>query len=312
MIKLLIFFNGDLAKSLYQSYLDEGSSYQRESDYPKAYRSYDLATRLDVSDKSEARQRANAIALLLTPTPTPEPTATATPPPTPIVEGPEPTPVPPTLLSSPKLKGMIVFRSNRSGDDSGLYAMRPDRKGLVVVEDDQAKFEVVGTSGDKLLGGTAYVGFDALYSRDAFTPDGRLRVFVEGSQGSPSIPIYLWHYDVPQTWNNVRTQVLDNSAFNYDPIITPDGSTIIYVSSKDGDDEIWRVNADGSNSRPITKNDWEWDKHPSLSPDGKWIVFWSNRGKTGNGQLYIMDFDGNNLRNISNNNYYEWDPIWVK
>jgi len=70
------------------------------------------------------------------------------------------------------------------------------------------------------------------------------------------------------------------------------------------------MNPDGSDPRNLTENDWEWDKHPSWSPDGSKIVFWSNR--EGRKQLFVMDADGRNVRNISNTPDDEYDPVWIR
>jgi TolB protein len=62
-------------------------------------------------------------------------------------------------------------------------------------------------------------------------------------------------------------------------------------------------------------NRWECDRHPSWSPDCKQIVFYSNR--TGKNQIWVMDFwgmnfDGSNQYPISDGNYSDWDPVWIK
>jgi TolB protein len=60
----------------------------------------------------------------------------------------------------------------------------------------------------------------------------------------------------------------------------------------------------------MTWNEWEWDKHPSWSPDGTQIVFWSNR--TGHQQIWVMDADGGNLYSLSRTGFNDWDPVWIK
>ena len=83
------------------------------------------------------------------------------------------------------------------------------------------------------------------------------------------------------------------------------------VSQETGNDEIFLIGLDGVNVQRLTNNTWEWDKHPSWSPDGSQIVFWSNR-ETGRRQLWIMNADGSKQRPLLDSPYNDWDPIWVK
>ncbi len=97
---------------------------------------------------------------------------------------------------------------------------------------------------------------------------------------------------------------------NYDPSVSPDGEWIVFVSNRHLNDEIYRVRRNGQDLQRLTENDWQWDKHPSISPDGGQIVFWSNRD--GRRQLYLMNADGSGQRNISNNSFNDWSPVWVR
>ena len=57
--------------------------------------------------------------------------------------------------------------------------------------------------------------------------------------------------------------------------------------------EIYVMDTDGENLQRLTENfAHEWS--PSWSPDGKRIVFVSNRN--GNAEIYVMDADGANQR----------------
>jgi TolB protein len=70
---------------------------------------------------------------------------------------------------------------------------------------------------------------------------------------------------------------------------TPD-NRIVYVSDLTGEAEIWVMDADGSNAKPLT-NDKIFKTTPVVSPDGRYIVYTSN---TGGGQLYRIDINGGN------------------
>src|SRR5262245_8128730 len=86
-------------------------------------------------------------------------------------------------------------------------------------------------------------------------------------------------------------------------------STIAFVSTRDRpsgnpqDTEIYLMNGDGTNVRRLT-NDSYGDCFPSISPDGKTIVFDSNRLRTANepvntSDLFLMNTDGTNQRHLT-------------
>ena len=106
--------------------------------------------------------------------------------------------------------------------------------------------------------------------------------------------------------------VFDNGSINYDPTFAPDGYNIAFVSIASGADEIYRINRDGGGFAQLTTGaTWQWNKKPSWSPDGKNIIWWSNRD-TGRKQIWIMNADGSKPRNLSNNEFNDWDPVWVR
>lgn len=81
------------------------------------------------------------------------------------------------------------------------------------------------------------------------------------------------------------------------------GEKILFMSKRDGNFEIYRMNDDGSNPVNLTNNQ-KTDFWASSYKDK--IYFYSER--TGNKQIFTMDFDGNNVINISNNNYNDRLP----
>lgn len=62
------------------------------------------------------------------------------------------------------------------------------------------------------------------------------------------------------------------------------------------DTEIYTARSDGSQLRRLTDND-KMDESPDWSPDGKRIVFTSDR--SGQFQVHSMDFDGKNVRQMT-------------
>ncbi|MDQ3803313.1 MAG: winged helix-turn-helix domain-containing protein [Acidobacteriota bacterium] len=94
---------------------------------------------------------------------------------------------------------------------------------------------------------------------------------------------------------------------------TPDGK-IVYVSTLSGNQDIWIMNADGSNQKQLTF-DGRSDFDPSVSPDGRYIAFASER--SGQTKIWRMDSDGGNPKQLTTGStgdflpYYSPDGRWV-
>ena len=91
---------------------------------------------------------------------------------------------------------------------------------------------------------------------------------------------------------------------------------ITFVSSRDGNAEIYVMDDDGGNQQGLT-NDLNDDRHPSWSPDGKRIAFSSERDGHPDvipgwftSEIYVMDADGGNPQNLTNNPSDDRNPSW--
>ena len=83
---------------------------------------------------------------------------------------------------------------------------------------------------------------------------------------------------------------------SFEPSVSPDGEHVAFVSSRDGDPEIYVMDADGGNVRRLTafhKEDWA----PRWSPDGRWIAFLSSR--EGRPRVFVVRPDGTGTRAVS-------------
>jgi TolB protein len=89
-----------------------------------------------------------------------------------------------------------------------------------------------------------------------------------------------------------------------DPEWSPDGSKIVFYSDRNGQFDIWVMDADGSN--PIALTDTGDNAFPSWSPDGTQIVFASNRD--GNFEIYVMNADGSDETRLTTTAAAELNP----
>ncbi|MEN4013942.1 MAG: hypothetical protein ROW48_18075 [Bellilinea sp.] len=88
---------------------------------------------------------------------------------------------------------------------------------------------------------------------------------------------------------------------------SPDGQRIVYQMRYGGQYEIYTMNADGSNPTRLTRHS-AYDGMPSWSPDGKQILFVSDR-LDGHYYVWVMNADGSNQRALIWCDYSIY-PIW--
>jgi Tol biopolymer transport system component len=71
-------------------------------------------------------------------------------------------------------------------------------------------------------------------------------------------------------------------ALNFQPRISPDGKTIAFISDRRGQYNLWVMNADGSNQRPVFTDVNATAVEPAWTPDGNYIVV--RKGGRGGGE----------------------------
>jgi TolB protein len=103
--------------------------------------------------------------------------------------------------------------------------------------------------------------------------------------------------------SNIR-QIHGSNLHLSEAVPSPDGTMIAFAEQEGRtlDDifgsEIAIVNIDGTGYRKITNNNWV-DVQPRWSPDGREIMFLSTGGKQAGTDIYVMDLDGNILRQLT-------------
>lgn len=101
-------------------------------------------------------------------------------------------------------------------------------------------------------------------------------------------------YTMPIT-GGTPTRIAEGLAYEHQPRFSPDGKRIAFVSDRGGGDNVWIMNADGSDKRQLTKEDFRLLNQPSWSPDGRFIVakkHFTTARSLGTGEIWLYHVSG--------------------
>ena len=106
------------------------------------------------------------------------------------------------------------------------------------------------------------------------------------------------------------------------PAWSPNGDSILFTSDRDGDWELYTVRPDGTGLKRLTTSSGN-DAHATWSFDGQWIAFSSARGGfkdempraegggQGAGDIFVMRFDGTDVRRLTDDAFEEATPAFA-
>ena len=95
------------------------------------------------------------------------------------------------------------------------------------------------------------------------SPDGKWIVF----------DLLAHVYRVPAAGGDAQCLTQDSgAALNFHPRISPDGKSIAFISDRKGQNNLWVMDADGSNARQVQNDREARAFEPAWTPDGQFIV----------------------------------------
>jgi len=101
---------------------------------------------------------------------------------------------------------------------------------------------------------------------------------------------------------------LTKRGMNTDPAFSPKGDKIAYVSSIDGDEEIFLYDINTDSTIKLTNNDYI-DFSPTFSPDGKEIAYVTNRD--GGWEIYKINLIQRKAFRLTKNNFWDGFPSYT-
>jgi TolB protein len=173
-----------------------------------------------------------------------------------------------------------------------------------------------------------------------YFPDGK-RILYSSThlRGGPECPPppdfskgYRWAiyptYDIlVANADGSQPKALTHGGYNAEATISPDGKKIVFTSTRDGDLDIYTMDADGSHVKRLT-TELGYDGGPFWSRDGQWIVYRAYHPKTeqeiaeykqllkehlikpANLEIWVMRADGSQKRQVTHNGAANFGPYF--
>lgn len=174
-----------------------------------------------------------------------------------------------------------------------------------------------------------------------FMPGDSTVVYASTHSGDKNCPpepdrssgVYAWpiypDYDiyVANKAGDIVTQLTDEPGYDAEATLSPDGTKIVFTSTRSGDLELYVMDVDGSNVVQITDG-LGYDGGAFFSPDSKKLVWRSSRPKTDEEikkykdllanhlveptemELYVGNVDGTDQKQITNLGGANWAPFF--
>ena len=111
----------------------------------------------------------------------------------------------------------------------------------------------------------------------------------------------------PRPYDQCRVAaVVDSTALDREPMLSPDGRRLVFNSDRWGFYEIHAANADGSNQVALTDMGPTALGSPRWSPDGQTVVF--DRYENGHSMIYTINAGGGKPRRVTNEEFRDIRP----
>ena len=124
---------------------------------------------------------------------------------------------------------------------------------------------------------------------------------------SAIVDVNIWRWDVAK---REARRLAPSTWWEDFPAFAPDGGRAAFASNRTGANEIWTVDAEGSDAHQVTFHRGPVVISPQWSPDGERLAFSSQVG--GNRDVYVVRPDGSQSTRITTGPSEDGNPSWSR
>lgn len=163
-----------------------------------------------------------------------------------------------------------------------------------------------------------------------FRPDGEKIIFASShedpyinDESSLEVPgykrstgNYFWEFT---PYMNIYEASVDGSdltaltrgpSYSAECAYSSDGTKIVFASNRSGSMNLYTMDSTGRNVYQVTHDNSCYNGGPFFSPGGDQIIFRADRQEKHYLQIYSIDVNGENERQLTNNGAVNWAPYW--
>jgi len=181
-------------------------------------------------------------------------------------------------------------------------AYSPDGRQIAFCSDRTGAFEIwaMNRDGSRQHPVTSLGGYAVFPD---YAPDGR-RIAFTGDEGTdPNDEISVVNA------RGAGLQQLTHNTGNSDyPAWSPDGHKIAFTSDRTGIEQVYVMNADGSDPTQVTFDPTTHDQLPDWSPNGRKIAY--EDGASPNGRIFVMNANGTGQRQLTTGPGDDFGAAW--
>ena len=145
--------------------------------------------------------------------------------------------------------------------------------------------------------------FEAYFFGPHYSPDGRFIVFASYSFTERNVDIFRMDAD-----GSNPQRLTDVPGYNFHPRFTLDMVSILFMTHRWDNYDIFSMNPDGSGQNPLYNSRTGHAVLSDIAYDGKKVAFMDDKVIAGIYKIFIMDTDGQNVLQLTNGEYEDYFP----